>query len=133
MDQTSKSPLQAAFEYQARAVVPQLNAGAAHEAKLQGQDAALTFSGEWGKDVIAELRFWLQRRKKAGHTEVLMEQFRAEAVCQPLTPKAWGALPSKAKLAGLIEPRRHADGSPVMRKTEAVKTHRHPVRVWSIV
>lgn len=110
-----------------------LDAQASHAAKLHGQQVALDFSADWGDDVLGELATWCRDRKAQGFTEMTFEQFRAEARAQPKSSKAWGSLPRRALMRGLIAAKVHADGSPVMRAAESVKTHSHPVRVWRIV
>lgn len=107
-----------------------LDAIASHAAKDAGQQLTLSFAGDWRSRVLLELRGWLAIHKAKGHETMTFEQFRHEAREQPSSHKSWGALPGVAARAGLIEAMTHADGSPVVRKAESVKTHSHPVRVW---
>lgn len=110
-----------------------LNSTASRAAKEAGMQFALDFAGdEWRERVLEELRAWCAMRRAAGHTEMQMEQFRAEAKHQPPRPQAWGALASVAIKAGIIAPLTRGDGSAVYRAAESVKTHGHPVRVYSL-
>lgn len=109
-----------------------LDASASHQAKDAGQQLAMDFAGEWHSAAILELRGWLAIHKAKGHTTMTFEQFRHEARNQPRTSKAWGALPRIAVKERLIAPLLHADGTPVMRNAESIRTHGHPVRVWEI-
>lgn len=110
-----------------------LNAQSSRAGKERGQQLALDLSGEWRERVLLELQGWIAIHKARGNTTMTMEQFRAEARNHPESPKAWGPLPAVACKAGLIAPLTHPDGSPVMRRAESVKTHSHPVRVWSLL
>lgn len=110
-----------------------LNAAASQAAKQSGMQLALDMSGDWKTEVLLELRGWLAVHQARGFTTMTFEQFRADAKRQPPSPKAWGSLPGIACRAGLIAPKTHPDGSPVMRNAESVKTRAHPVRVWAIV
>lgn len=110
-----------------------LNAAASRAAKQAGQQLALDMADDWTDRVLVELRAWLAVHRGQGKREMTMEQFRAQAVNQPASHKAWGALPAIACRANLIEPVVHGDGSPVMRRAESVRTHAHPVRVWRIL
>ncbi len=110
-----------------------LNATASRNAKLAGQQLALEMSGDWKRNVLVELRAWLAVHRGQGNTTMTFEQFRAQAVNQPASHKAWGGLAVMACNAGLIAPMTHDDGSPVMRRAESVRTHAHPVRLWKIV
>lgn len=110
-----------------------LNATASRAAKQAGQQLALDMAGDWKADVLVELRAWIAVHRGQGNREMTMEQFRAQAVNQPTSHKAWGALPAIACKAGLIEPVLHDDGSAVMRRAASVRTHAHPVRLWRIV
>lgn len=110
-----------------------LNASASRAAKQAGQQLAIDFAGEeWRDRVLAELRTWCAARRASGHTEMQMEQFRAEAKNQAPRPQAWGALASVAIKAGIIAPLTREDGSPVMRPAQSVRTHGHFVRVYSL-
>lgn len=95
-------------------------------AKLSGQQLTLDVNTEWKHNVMVELRAWLDRQKAAGHTHMTMEEFRAVARNQPSTHKAWGAMTTAAKHAGLIE----FDGYV---RALSVKTHSHPIGRWRIV
>jgi hypothetical protein len=111
-----------------------LNAAASRAAKEHGQQLAIDFAGEdWKARVLVELRAWCATRRAQGHEEITMEQFRAVARNVPTSHKAWGTLPAIACKAGILAPMAHADGSPVMRFAESVKTHRHPVRAWRLL
>lgn len=110
-----------------------LNATASRAGKQVGQQLALDMAGDWKADVLVELRAWLAVHRGQGNTTMTLEQFRAQAVNQPHSHKAWGALPAIACKAGLIEAILHDDGSAVMRRAESVRTHAHPVRLWRIV
>lgn len=110
-----------------------LNAAASQAGKRAGQQLALDVSGEWPEIVLAELRAWLEDHRAQGNATMTMEQFRVQAVNQPASFKAWGALPRLACAAGLLEALTHDDGSPVARPAESVRTHGHFVRVWKIV
>jgi hypothetical protein len=107
-----------------------LNAEASRAAKEHGQQLAIDFATDWRDAVLLELRGWIAIHKARGFTEMTFEQFRHEARNQPASPKAWGGLAAVACRAGLIAPKTHSDGSPVMRNAESVKTRAHPVRVW---
>lgn len=109
-----------------------LNAAASLSAKASGQQLALDMSGEWPARALQELRAWLVTHAAEGWKTITMEQFRAVALNVPSSHKAWGALPRLACAAGLLEPMTHADGSPVARPAESVRTHGHFVRVWRI-
>jgi hypothetical protein len=109
-----------------------LNAVASRAAKDRGQQLAIFFDGEWTAAVLAELEAWIAARREQGYTEMTFEQFRHDAIAVPHSHKAWGSLPRLACAAGLIAPMVHADGSPVMRAAESVKTHGHFVRVWRL-
>lgn len=109
-----------------------LSAAASRAAKQVGQQLALDMAGDWKADVLVELRAWLAVHRGQGNTTMTLEQFRALAVNQPASHKAWGALPAIACKAGLIQPVLHEDGSAVMRRAESVRTHAHPVRLWRI-
>ena len=108
-----------------------LNATASRAAKDRGQQMSIMFDGEWTAAVLVELEAWIATRRAQGVTEMTFEQFRHAAVSQPHSFKAWGSLPRLACAAGLIAPMVHADGSPVMRAAESLKTHCHHVRVWA--
>lgn len=109
-----------------------LNSELSRSAKEQGQQIALSFAGDdWRERVLAELRAWCASRVALGFTEMAMEQFRAVALNQPPRPQAWGALASVACRAGIIAPVLH-HGVPVYRAAESVKTHGHPIRVYSL-
>ena len=110
-----------------------LNASASRAAKERGQQLAIDFAGDWKEAVLLELRDWIAMHVAQGHTTMTFEQFRHDARSKPESHKAWGSLPTIACKAGLIAPMTHADGSPVMRPAESVKTHGHPVRVWRLV
>lgn len=110
-----------------------LDATASRAAKEAGQQLAIEFATEWKDAVLLELRGWLAIHRARGHTTMTFEAFRHEARSQPASFKAWGALPAIACKAGLIAPRVHPDGSPVMRAAESVKTHGHFIRVWVLV
>lgn len=110
-----------------------LNAAASRSAKQQGMQLALDMAGDWKTDVLVELRAWLAVHRGQGNTTMTMEQFRAQAVNQPASHKAWGPLPAMACKAGLIAPMSHPDGSPVYRLAESARTHSHPVRVWALL
>lgn len=110
-----------------------LDAVASLASKRSGQQLALDVSGDWPETVLVELRAWLADHRAKGHDTMTMEQFRAQAVHQPASFKAWGALPRLACAAGLLEAMTHADGSPVARPAESVRTHGHFVRVWKIL
>lgn len=110
-----------------------LSSTASRAAKEHGQQIALEFAGDdWKDRVLIELQAWSAMRRAAGHTEMQMEQFRAEAKHQPPRPQAWGALATVAIKAGIIAPLTRDDGSAVYRAAESVKTHGHPVRVYSL-
>lgn len=109
-----------------------LDAAASQAAKAHGQQIALEFAGDWKEQVLMELRGWLAIHKARGHASMTFEKFRAEARNHPHSHKCWGALPAIACREGLIAPMKHADGSPVMRAAESIKTHGHPVRVWEV-
>jgi hypothetical protein len=109
-----------------------LNATASRQAKETGQQLALDMAGDWKAEVLLELRGWIAIHKARGNSSMTFEQFRHEARNQPGSHKAWGSLPGMACRAGLIAPMAHADGSPVMKAAESVKTHGHHVRVWKV-
>jgi hypothetical protein len=109
-----------------------LDATASQQAKADGLQLAIDFAPEWREAVLLELRGWIAIRKAQAHLTMTFEQFRHDARNQPDSHKAWGALPGVACRAGLIEPMRHPDGSPVMKPAESVKTHGHPVRIWRL-
>ncbi|MCC2632156.1 MAG: hypothetical protein K0S48_42 [Ramlibacter sp.] len=109
-----------------------LDALASQAAKAQGQQLSIMFYGYWTAAVMVELRAWVAMRRAQGQTTMTFEQFRHDAVAVPHSHKSWGSLPAIACRAGLIAPMNHADGSPVMRAAESVKTHGHFVRVWSL-
>jgi hypothetical protein len=95
-------------------------------AKFAGQQLTLDVNTEWKHAVMVELRAWLERQKAAGTTHMTMEAFRAVARNQPSSHKAWGAMTTAAKHAGLIE----FDGYV---RAQSVKTHAHPIGHWRIV
>lgn len=95
-------------------------------AKLAGQQLTLDVNTEWKHNVMVELRAWLDHQKEAGNTHMTMEAFRSVARNQPSTHKAWGAMTTAAKHAGLIE----FDGYV---RALSVKTHSHPIGRWRIV
>jgi hypothetical protein len=109
-----------------------LDAVSSRAAKEHGQQLAIDFASDWKDAVLLELRGWSAIHKARGNSTMTLEQFRAEARSQPDSHKAWGALPAIACRAGLIAPKTHSDGSPVMRNAESVKTRAHPVRVWAL-
>jgi hypothetical protein len=109
-----------------------LDAVASQRAKATGQQLSIMFDGDWTAAVMVELRAWVATRRAQGHIVMTFEQFRHDAVAVPHSHKSWGSLPAIACRAGLISPMNHADGSPVVRAAESVKTHGHFVRVWSL-
>lgn len=103
-----------------------LNLSLSTDAKEAGQQQTLAGNEAWKHAVLVELVGWLATRKGRGATHMTMEEFRHEAVNQPLSHKAWGALTTTAKGLGLIE----FDGYV---RAQSVKTHSHPIGRWRIV
>ena len=95
-------------------------------AKDYGQQLTLDANVEWKHHIMAELRCWIERRKAMGYVTMTFEEFRHEALNHPASHKAWGALASMAKRAGLIEFDRYV-------KALSVKTHSHPIGLWRFV
>lgn len=100
-----------------------LNAANAQAAKDFGQQLTLDANVEWKHHVMVELRCWIDSRRAEGATHMTMEEFRHVARNQPESHKAWGALTSSARNAGMLE----FDGYV---KAQSVKTHSHPVARW---
>lgn len=94
--------------------------------KDYGQQLTLDANVEWKHNVIVELRAWIATRKDQGETHMTMEEFRHAARNHPDSHKAWGALTSMARSAGLIE-------FACYTKAKSVKTHSHPVGLWRLV
>lgn len=110
-----------------------LDATASEAAKTAGMQLALTFSGAWQDEVIAELAGWLATEKARGTRTCTIEQFRAQCKTRPTSPNAWGSLPRMAAKAGLIARAVDSAGEPIYRKAAAPKTHAHPVGVYRIL
>jgi hypothetical protein len=111
-------------------MTPILNGAASRAAKDAGRQLALDYSGEWRDTILIDLSRWLREQKAAGRSEVVLESFRAVTTNHPVSTKAWGALPRMACRAGLIRAATGSDGAPKYRPAQAVRTRRHPVRVW---
>lgn len=100
-----------------------LNAAVSDRYKAFGQQLTIEANFDWKVDVMVELRAWIARRKAQGATHMTFEEFRHEARHQPDTHKAWGALATACKTAGMLE----FDGYV---KAQSAKTHSHPVARW---
>lgn len=103
-----------------------LHAAASQAGKDFGQQLTIDANVEWKHHVMVELRSWIATRKAQGHTHMTMEEFRHVARNQPDTHKAWGAITTAAKNAGLIE----HDGYV---KAQSVRTHAHVVGRWRML
>lgn len=101
--------------------------------KADGQAAALAGAGDWAHEIMAEARAWCARQKALGLRTVTIEEFRAQAMAQPASHKAWGSLPKVLQAAKLLRPALTAAGEPVFKRAAAPKTHGHFVRVWELV
>lgn len=97
--------------------------------KREGQQRAAEHAGsEWSAMILKALRLWLNVIKAQGRNEFRFEEFRATCTkaMQPVSSKAWGALPRMAVRDGLIM----ATGKYAQATSE--KTHAHPVMVWRV-
>lgn len=103
-----------------------LSAAAARAGKDYGQQLTLDANVEWKHHVMVELRAWIATRRMQGATHMTMEEFRHVARNQPDSHKAWGAITTAARKAGLIE---HESYVPAT----SVKTHGHPIGLWRFV
>jgi hypothetical protein len=111
-----------------------LDAVTSRQRKADGQQRALEFEGdEWIVRASEEFAKWLGEQKARGFKTITVEEFRAQAKNQPLSHKAWGALPRLLCKAGLIAPAFGADGERLYRRAAAPKTHAHPVAVWRVL
>lgn len=95
------------------------------ELKERGQDLALEHAGDcWQAQALAHLQQFVAGRQEP----FAIEDFRAYAVArglpQPITHKAWGALPQFAARRGLIR------STDTYRKARSARTHAHPVLLW---
>ena len=95
--------------------------------KQAGMAQALENSGEWVDIALTEFRGWAKAQKRRGLTTITIEQFRAQALHQPPSHKAWGGFAYRASKAGLIRP----TGQFVL--AAAPRTRSHPIRTWEIV
>lgn len=104
-----------------------------HQLKAEGQQFALEFSGPWKDQVVDLFKAWAEATKPTAlRQRFTIEQFRASLTPaqQPLSHKAWGALPRVLVRLELIAPVLHDDGSPVFMPAASAATHSHPIRVW---
>jgi hypothetical protein len=97
--------------------------------KEQGQQLALFNAGQdWASSTLEKLVVFCAQLKQSGQTKFRFEQFRAAApalgVAQPISHKAWGAIPRVAVKRKIIGPTNEYQAA------QSEKTHAHPVRVW---
>lgn len=103
-----------------------LDRAASDAAKMAGQQLTLDCAELWVEAVLSELKGWMAQRRAERNYLMTFEEFREVARNHPASHKSWGALATRCKNLGLIEPNGYV-------KAKSVRTHSHPVMQWKIL